>query len=163
MRLSVMSLPIAACLAAASPALAQSGKPTSGTSAIRACELLTRDMVAKYDTQNPKLRELIPRNEEAIGSHGSSCDDGGIMIQINPFLRSDGFRKSPPKDWQAVAGVGDTAYFHNNKNRWAELMVWTGTHHFTIQLSVPDGGTAESVKPNTIGLATALIARLKSM
>ena len=163
MHVSVTSLSIVAWLAVVSPAVAQSGKPSSGKPAIRACEVLTRDMVAKYDTQNPKLRDLIPRHEEAIGSHGSSCDDGGIMIQIDPFLRSDVYRKLPPKDWQAVPGVGDTAYFHNNKNRWAELMVWTGTHHFTIQLSVPDGGTAESVKPNTIGLATALIARLKSM
>ena len=163
MRLSIPSLSIVACLAAATPALAQSGKPTSGGSAIRACEVLTRDMVTKYDTQSPKIRALIPRQEEAIGSHGSSCDDGGIFVQIDPFPGSDSYRKSPPKDWQAVSGVGDTAYFHNNKNRWAELMVWTGTHHFTIQLSVPDGGTAESVKPNTVGLATALIARLKSM
>ena len=158
MRVNVTSVSIVACLAAASPAFSQSGKP-----AIRACEVLTRDMVAKYDTQNPKLRDLIPRQEEAIGSHGSSCDDGGILIQIDPFLRSDVYRKSPPKDWQAVTGVGDTAYFRNNRNMWAELMVWTGTHHFTIQLSVPNGGTAESVKPNTIGLATAIVAKLKSM
>jgi hypothetical protein len=163
MRVHITSLSIVAWLAAAGPAVAQSGKPPSGKPAIRACEVLTRDMVAKYDTHDAKLRALIPREEEAIGSHGSSCDDGGIMIQVNPFLRSDDLRKSPPKDWQAVSGVGDTAYFHNNGNRWAELMVWTGSHHFTIQLSVPNGGTAESIKPNTIGLATAVIARLKSM
>ena len=163
MRVSIMSLSIVACLAVASPTVAQSGKPSSGKAAIRACDVLTRDMVAKYDTQNPKLRDLIPRHEEAIGSHGSSCDDGGIGVQIDPFVRSDVYRKSPPKDWQAVSGVGDTAYFRNNGNRWAELMVWTGTHHFTIQLSVPNGGTAESVKPNVMGLATALVAKLKSM
>jgi len=158
MRVSVTLLSIVAWLAAASPAVSQSGKP-----AIRACEVLTREMVVKYDTLNAKLRDLIPRQEESIGSHGSSCDDGGILIQVNPFPRSDVYRKSPPKDWQAVSGVGDTAYFHNNANRWAELMVWTGNHHFTIQLSVPDGGTAESVKPNAMGLATALVAKLKSM
>lgn len=163
MRVSIMSLSIAASLAVASAAVAQPAKPSSGKPAIRACEVLTRDMVAKYDTQSPKLRGLIPRQEEAIGSHGSSCDDGGILIQINPFINSDGYRKSPPKDWQTVSGVGDAAFFRNNGGRWAELMVWTGTHHFTIQLSVPDGATAESVKPNTIGLATALVARLKSM
>ena len=154
---------IVAGLAAANPAAAQAGQSASGKPAVRACEVLTQEMVAKYDTQDPKLRKLIPRHEEPIGSHGSSCDDGGIHIQINPFLRSDTLRKSPRKDWQALSGVGDTAYFHNNKDRWAELMVWSGAHHFTIQLSVPNGGTAESVKPNTIGLANALIAKLKSM
>jgi len=163
MRVNIIALSIVACLAAASPAVAQSGKPSSGKPAIRACEVLTRDLVEKYDTLNPKLRDLVPRQEEAIGSHGSLCDDGGILIQIDPFLRSEDYRKSPPKDWLALSGVGDTAYFRNNGNRWAELMVWTGTHHFTIQLSVPTGGTAESIKPNTIGLATALIAKLKSM
>jgi len=157
MRVST-SLSLVACLAAASPAPAQSGKP-----AIRACEVLTRDVVAKFDTGNPKMRDLIPRNEEAIGSHGSSCNDGSIFVQIDPFLNSDSYRKSPAKDWQAVSGVGDTAYFHNNRDRYAELMVWSGRHHFTIQLSVPDGRTAEAVKPNTIGIATALVAKLKSM
>ena len=152
------SLSLVACLAAASPARAQSGKP-----AIRACEVLTRDVVAKFDTGNPKMRDLIPRDEEAIGSHGSSCNDGSIFVQIDPFLNADTYRKSPAKDWQAVSGVGDTAYFHNNRDRYAELMVWSGRHHLTIQLSVPDGRTAEAVKPNTIGIATALIAKLKSM
>jgi len=154
----ITSLPLVACLAAANPGAAQPGK-----SAIRACEVLTRDVVAKFDTGNPKVRELIPRKEEAIGSHGSSCDDGGIFVQIDPFLNGDTYRKSPPKDWQAVSGVGETAYFHNNGDRYAELMVWSGGHHFTIQLSVPDGRTAEAVKPNTIGIATALVAKLKSM
>ena len=159
----ITSLSLVACLAAASSTAAQSGKPASGKPAIRACEVLTRDVVAKFDTGNPKMRDLIPREEEAIGSHGSSCNDGSIFVQIDPFLNSDSYRKSPAKDWQAVTGVGDTAYFHNNRDRYAELMVWSGRHHFTIQLSVPDGRTAEAVKPNTIGIATALVAKLKSM
>ena len=159
----ITSLSLVACLAAAGPAPAQSGTPAPGKPAIRACEVLTRDVVAKFHTGNPKMRDLIPRNEEAIGSHGSSCNDGSIFVQIDPFLNSDSYRKSPAKDWQAVSGVGDTAYFHNNRDRYAELMVWSGRHHFTIQLSVPDGRTAEAVKPNTIGIATALVAKLKSM
>ena len=157
MRLIAIGLSIVACLAPAGVASAQSpGKP-----AIRACALLSPDLVAKYGTQNPKIRDLIPAREEPIGMHGSSCNHGGIFVQVNPFVSSEAMRKSPPKDWQAIPGVGDTAYFHNNRDRYAELMVWTGSHHFTIQLSVPNGGTSESVKPNTIGLATALIAKLK--
>jgi len=143
--------------------VAQPGQAASGKPAIRACEVLTRDVVAKFDTGNPKMRDLIPRQEEAIGAHGSSCDDGSILVQLDPFLNSDSLRKSPPKDWQAVSGVGDTAYFRNNRDRYAELMVWSGKHHFTIQLSVPDGRTAEAVKPNTLGIATALIAKLRAM
>jgi hypothetical protein len=163
MRVIITTFSIAAVLAAADPAAAQAGKSASGKPAIRACDVLTPEMVAKYDTQDPKLRKLIPREEEAMGTHGSSCDDGGIRIQVNPFANSDTYRKKPEKDWVPVSGVGDTAYFHNNRNRWAELIVWSGSHHFTIQLSVPNGGTAESVKPNTIGLATAIVAKLKSL
>jgi hypothetical protein len=159
----ITSLPLVACLAVATAAAAQPGKPASAKPAIRACDVLTRDVVAKFDTGNPKMRDLIPRQEEAIGAHGSSCDDGSIFVQINPFVNADSYRKSPPKDWQPVSGLGDAAYFRNNRDRYAELMVWTGGHHFTIQLSVPDGRTAEAVKPNTIGIATALIAKLKSM
>ena len=161
MRVTVTTLSIVACFAA-TPA-AQTGKPGSGKPAISACALLTPDLVEKYDTQDPKIRKMIPREEEAIGSHGSMCDDGGILIQVNPFLRHDDLRKSPGKDWQPLAGVGDTAFFHNNGGRWAELMVWTGKHHFTIQLSIPNGATAESIKPRTTGLASALIAKLKSL
>lgn len=164
MRVPATSLSVIACLVVAGAAMAQSGgKPASGTPSIRACAVLTRDLAAKYGTQNPKLRAMFPPEEEAIGTHGSSCSDGGVLVQINPFLRHDDLRKSPGKEWQPISGVGDTAFFRNNRNSWAELMVWTAGHHFTIQLDVPDGASAESVKPNVTGLATALIARLKSM
>ena len=158
----VMWLLIVVCLAA-SPAAAQStAKAASGPPALRACSLLTRDLVAKFDTLNPKVRGLFKPEEEAIGTHGSSCDDGGILLQVNPFVRHDDLRKSPGKDWQRVDGLGDAAFFKDNGGRWGELIVWTGRRHFTLQISVPNGATAASVKPNATGLATALIAKLKA-
>ena len=80
---------------AASAAAQSTAKPASGTPAIRACSLLTRDLVAKYDTFNPKMRDLFKPEEEAIGTHGSSCNDGGILLQVDPFVRHDVLRKSP--------------------------------------------------------------------
>ena len=62
---------------------------------------------------------------------------------------------------QHLTGIGDTAFFRNNRDRHAGLMVWTGPYHFTIQLDVPTGGTAESIKPKAIGLATAIISKLR--
>ena len=158
----IMWLFIVVCLAASAAATQSTAKPASGTSAIRACSLLTRDLVAKYDTLTPKVRDLFKPEEEAIGTHGSSCNDGGIILQVDPFVRHDDLRKSPGKDWQPVGGLGDAAFFRDNGGRWGELIVWTGRHHFTLQISVPNGGTAESVKPNATGLATALIAKLKA-
>jgi hypothetical protein len=40
-------------------------------------------------------------------------------------------------------------------------MVWTGAHHFTIQMDVPNGGTAEQTKPAAIELARTIIPKLK--
>ena len=157
------TLSLVACLAAGAAAAQSTTKPATGKSAIRACSLLTRDLATKYGTHNPKLFELFKPEEEAIGTHGSSCSDGGIFLQVDPFVQSDNLRQSPAKDWQPVAGVGDTAFFHDNRGRYAELIVWSGSHHFTLQISVPDGKTAESVKPNATALATALIAKLKSL
>ena len=157
MRVTIGLVSFLACFGIDMAAAQSAAKPP-----IRACTLLTRDLVAKYSTQNPKLRELFKPEEEAIGTHGSSCNDGGIFLQVDPFVQSDNLRKSPAKDWQAVSGVGDTAFFHDNRGRYAELIVWSGSHHFTLQMNVPDGKTAESVKPDATGLAGALIAKLKA-
>lgn len=156
MRIIIGSVVLVACLAADVAAQSATKSP------VRACTLLTRDLVSKYSTQNAKILQLFKPEEEAIGTRGSSCNDGGIFLQVDPFVRSDDLRKSPAKDWQAVSGVGETAFFHDNSGRYAELMVWSGNHHFTLQMDVPDGKTAESVKPNAVALATALIAKLKS-
>lgn len=162
MRAIVMSLVIIAGLTASEAAAQSTATPASGKPALRACSLLTRDLVAKYDTFNAKVRDLFKPEEEAIGTHGSSCNDGGILLQVDPFVRHDHLRKSPGKDWQPVAGLGDAAFFRDNGGRWGELIVWTGRRHFTLQISVPNGATAASVKPNATGLATALIAKLKA-
>jgi hypothetical protein len=145
---------ITSALAAQAPA---AGKPRIG-----ACSLLTRDVIMKFGTENGKrFVDLLKPNESPMGTSGSSCGYGGIQFQLDPFPRSEQLRKSPQKDWQAVSGVGETAYFHNNANRWAELMVWSGAHHFTIQQDVPMGSTAEAMKPNTIALANYIITKLR--
>jgi hypothetical protein len=128
---------------------------------ISACALLTPDLMAKFDTSAPEMQKYFKAEEEPIGPNGSYCEHGGIGLQVNPFARSDDMRKSPAKDWQPVAGVGDTTFFRNNRNLFAELIVWTGPNHFTIQLHVPTGGTVESVRPKLIGLANAIVAKLR--
>ena len=137
----------------------------AGKSRISACALLTEDLVMKFDTTPPHLRQSgvlkqFKPTEEPVGPNGSYCENRQIGLQVNPFARPDELRKSPAKDWQPVSGVGDTAFFHNNGDRYAELIVWTGPHHFTIQLSVPVGGTVDSIKSNVIGLANGIIPKL---
>ena len=145
----------------ASPAAAQQPKAAARPDRINACSLLTRELVAKVTTVANKRVLDLPPQEEAIGQKGSSCEYADIGLQINPFARTDDLRKSPGKEWESVSGVGDTAFFRSNRNLFAELIVWTGTHHFTIQMGVPTNGTAQQIKPNTIALANAIIPKLK--
>jgi hypothetical protein len=130
---------------------------------LSACSFLTRPLMEKVTPGRvSKLVLDMKPEEEPIGIAGSSCQYATTGLQIDPFARSDEIRRnSPGKDWQRLSGVGDAAYFRNNANRWAELIVWTGTHHFTIQMDVPDGSTAEAIKPNVVILANAIIPQLK--
>jgi hypothetical protein len=148
------------CLTSQSAASQGGGQAAAGRR-MSACTLMSRDLVEKFDTGSTQMLKLMKPSEEPIGANGSACDDGNIGFQINPFARAEELRKSPGKDWQPLTGVGDTAFFRNKADTYAELMVWTGPHHFTIQLGVPPGGTVESVKPNAIGLARAIIAKLR--
>jgi len=156
---------IACLLVIGSASIAMSASQARGDAApgkrISACALLTPDVMAKFDTGKPEILKMFKPEEEPVGVNGTYCEHGGIGLQVNPFARPDDLRKSPPKDWQPVTGVGDTAFFRNNRNSYAELMVWTGPNHFTIQLHVPTGDTAESVRPKAIGLANAVIAKLR--
>jgi hypothetical protein len=160
MRQLVATVLMIGCLSAhAAASQARAGAATGKR--LSACGLLSRDLVEKFDTGNKQILKTFTPSEEPIGTHGSHCDDGQITFQINPFVRSEELRKSPGKDWQRVAGVGDTAFFRNKANTYAELLVWTGAHHFTIQLGAAVGGSVESAKPNAIGLAHAIIAKLR--
>ena len=148
------------CLTSHAAASQARGQVVTGRR-MSACALMSRDLVEKFNTGSNQILKLMEPSEEPIGANGSACEDGNIGFQINPFARADELRKSPGKDWQPLTGVGETAFFRNKADTYAELMVWTGPHHFTIQLGVPPGGTVESVKPNTIALAHAIVAKLR--
>jgi hypothetical protein len=156
MSVLIFSLLAVASVAGAAPAPDQ---PAGNPMRINACTLLTRDVVDKVKVA--KTVVTIPPEEKPAGAKGSYCDYGGVGLQIDPFAGADQIRKSPQKDWVPVSGVGDTAYFKNVQNVFAELIVWSGSHHFAIQMEVPVGATAEQLKPNTIQLAHLIIPKLK--
>jgi hypothetical protein len=124
----------------------------------KACSILTRDLALPL-TENPKILDLLPPEEEPFGNGGTACQYGGVRLQLYPPRTSPA--KTQPKDFQPLTGVGELAYFHSNRDRYAELMVWSGTSYFTLQVSVPTGATAEAIKPKTIVLANQIIAKLK--
>jgi hypothetical protein len=134
---------------------------SGGNARIGACSLLPQELVEKY-FQNKKLFPSMKPSEQPMGPKGSTCDYGSIHLQVDPFANPDVLRKEAAKPgYEKVAGVGDEAYFHNNKDRFAELVVWTGAHHFTIQMDINTGKTAATTNPDTIAVANAIIPKLQ--
>jgi hypothetical protein len=143
----------------------QSGSgAAAGKRAVGACSLLTKELVTQvtpYEKQVLDVVTQIPPSEDPVGPSGSACEYGGIGLQIDPFGSPARIEKEFGTKWERVADVGDVAYFRNNIGRWGELYVRAGAHVLTIQMAVPNGRTAESIKPNTIALAKAILPKLK--
>lgn len=129
----------------------------AGQPAVRACAVLTRDLVAPL-TENKKILDLLPPEEEALGTSGTACEYGSVRLQL--FPGRGGKRTVSAKGLQPITGAGDGGYFRNNGDRYAELMVWTSKHSLDLQVSIPSGRTAESIKAEVIALANAILAKL---
>jgi hypothetical protein len=125
---------------------------------IRACSLVPKEEVKKHLPWRPVLDQMAIE-EEPIGISGSSCNYPPVFIQVLPFSQGtiDAARKKG--GLETISGVGDEAYFHNNRNLYAELYVKTGKHLLTLQSNWD--GKSESVKTGTLNLAKALVAKLR--
>jgi hypothetical protein len=141
----------------ASASQAGSGGPAAGQPVVRACAVLTRDLVAPF-TENKKVLDLLPPNEEALGTSGTACTYGSVRLQL--FPGRGGKPSVSAKDLQPITGAGDGGFFRNNRDRYAELMVWTSKHRVDLQVSVPSGRSAEAIKPDVVALAKAILAKL---
>lgn len=139
------------------PSDPQTGSGQAAGPAVRACAVLTRELVAPF-TENAKVLDLVPAREEALGTTGTACEFGAVRLQL--FPGRGGKRTVTAKDLQPIAGAGDGGYFRSNRNRHAELMVWTARHSLDLQVSVPSGRTAEAMKPDVVALANAILAKL---
>jgi hypothetical protein len=66
------------------PSQAEAGvAAAAGQPAVRACAVLTRDLVAPF-TENKKMLDLIPPQEEELGTTGTACEYGGVRLQLFP-------------------------------------------------------------------------------
>src|SRR5215470_1550086 len=82
---------------------AQSGSG-SARSPIRACSLLTRELVTQitpHDKQALNLMLTVPPIEDALGPSGSACSYGGITLQVDPFPTAT-LERNVHKDWRPV-------------------------------------------------------------
>jgi hypothetical protein len=133
----------------------QAGSPAP----IRACTLLTKDLVAPF-TANKRVLDIMAPEEEPMKPSGSACEWGVVRLQIMP-VPATAKRAAPSPQWQPLTGAGETAFFRANGNEYAELMVWAKSHYLTLQVGVPSGSTPQAIRPNTVTLANAIIAKIK--
>jgi hypothetical protein len=158
MKIFIVSL--AAVSAVAAPPSSDQ-KPAGNSARIKACTILTRDVIDKVKTAASKPVPDTPPGETPVGPNGSYCDYGSMGLQIDPFPGADRIRNSPSKSWTSVSGVGETAYFNKAGNVLAELLVWNSSHHFAVQIEAAPGHTADELKSSTIELAKLIIPKLK--
>lgn len=133
----------------------------AGGPAIKACSVLTKDLVMKFSGAPNKAVFNLPPNEEPVGKSGSACDFANIRLQIDPFTWATLEAAAKKDKMTPVPAVGDAAYFGYRNSQFAEMMGRAGGHTFTIQLGVSFQSTPEQMKPNVIGLAQAIVPKLK--
>ena len=155
---------IAVVLASFSPAFALQKPPAAAPSAqaapVKVCSLVARAEVKKLLPWAPHV-DGMPEEEEPVGTAGSSCTYPSVSIQVLP--PSQAILEAVKKNYklETVSGVGEEAYFRNNKNLYAELYVKTGKHLLTLQGNVPTGKTPESMKPALESLAKLYVEKLR--
>ena len=126
--------------------------------AIEVCKLVPKEQVKTHLPWIDAL-DALPIEEEAIGNAGSSCNYPTVFVQVLPFSQQsiEAVRNESPLE--PISEVGDEAYFRNNDNRYAELMVRVGTRMLTLQA---DGeGKMDTVKPKVVELAKVYVAALR--
>ena len=133
------------------------GGPAAGQPPVRACAVLTRDLVAPL-TENKTILDHLPPSEEALGTAGTACTYGSVRLQL--FPGRGGKPTVSAEGLEPISGAGDGGLFRSNRNRYAELMVWTSRHRVDLQVNVPSGRTAEALKPDLLALANAILKKL---
>ena len=127
---------------------------------IKVCGLLARAEVKQLIGGN-QVFDMLPPEEEALGTYGSSCNYPGVLIQVLPFNQGTIDAAKKRGRLETVAGVGDEAHLYENPAGYAELYVKVGPRLMTLQRSIPMGQTVADVRPGTIALAKALVPKLR--
>ena len=172
MRHGIISLLVAGCIS--STALAFQSR-SGGAAAAQACELLTRDLVMKVSPDKKALEREKPVADpfaeelRAAGQPvkpGMSCKYGPVMLVLSPLARPAQTqnalraRTKPYEAFEPVPGVGDAAFFRANIAT-ASMYVWTGPHHFLVEIVAGFMDDARKLKPNSIELAKGIVSQLR--
>jgi hypothetical protein len=130
---------------------------------VNPCGLLSAELVKKVSVATRRNVDTATPKEVKLGASGTACEWGDILFQIDPTTpaRLEAARKSDPKAWESVPGVGDAAWFHNVRDVVGELFVRVGSRTFGVMIEIPAGSTAASFKPSFITVAMAIVPKLR--
>lgn len=144
-----------------SPSDAAGSSQGAAYKVVQVCSLVPLAEVKKLAPWPPHLDAFAKPEEEAIGTHGSSCNYPTAHVQVMAFNERmlDAARKAGKLE--PVAGVGDEAWIRNNRDRFAELYARVGPHLLTVQTDIGTNETFDSQKPTLIALAKAFVAKLR--
>jgi hypothetical protein len=162
MRTTLVHLVATVCLGAAlAPPLAArpaSDQNPAAAPRVAVCSLVPKDVVKKHLPWE-NMFDRMPLEEEPIGATGSSCGYPTVHVQVLAYTAGfiEAARKAGPLE--AIAGLGDDAWFRNNRDQYAEVFVKVGPRLLTLQADADDGVAA--VKPRVIELATVYVATLR--
>jgi hypothetical protein len=149
------ALSLATAIGSMSPATL-SGQATASTP-VRACSLLPKEEVKRHVPWEAMFDFMEPE-ENAIGDSGSSCSYPTVEVQVLPSSSRIIEIARQRGGLEALSGIGDEAYFHNNADEYAEVLVRAGRYIVTVQADVDDG--IEASKTRAVSLARALVASL---
>ena len=125
---------------------------------VKVCSLLPKAEVKKHLPWIAALDGMQPE-EIAIGTRGSSCNYPSADIQVLSFSQGtmDAIKKQ--SGVEKLSGVGDEAYFRDNRGEYAEVYVKVGNRILTVQGNVNNNMGA--IKAGSVSLAKALVEKLR--
>ena len=126
---------------------------------VKVCALLTVAEVKKLAPWEPMFDQMKIEEEGVVG--GSSCSYPTATVQVMQFRQATIDAMGKTGKLEAVAGVGDAAWLHNNRDMFAELAAKVGPHLLTVQTSIDRGQTFETSKPELLALGRAFAAKLR--
>ena len=97
---------------------------------------------------------------------GMTCNYGPVILALSPLAQPAQARTAlqartrPYEAFEPVPGVGDAAFFRSNSST-ASMYVWSGTHHFLVEIVAGFMDDATKLKPNSIELAKGIVSQLR--
>jgi hypothetical protein len=156
-----LAMVAAGVMAVSAPVIPAAGMPQAPAAAparVNACTVASKEEVRKHLPWAAML-DQFPVEEERIGAAGSGCEFPSVRVQVLPFSQGTIDQAKRQGGLEPVSGIGEEAYFHNNRNLFAELYVKSGRYLVTLQAGWD--GKNPGVKTGVQNLAKVLVTKLR--